>query len=161
MSRGLLFVDQELGGTVPFDIYLQFSPFESIEEEDDFFMSSADDYPERYWFDRQKMDRLVEVQQRLASEPAVGKLISLATLESVAADLNEDKLSSAEIAYLVGALPESIRREMIDPYAKPELGLLRISGRAIEFHETYQPFEITARLQDIADEGEGVVLTGL
>lgn len=161
VSKSMLFVDKHLGGTVPFEFYLQFPEFEAVEEEDDFFMSAPDSYPERYWFDRQKLDTLAVVHDKLNAEPAVGKVISLATLEVVATGIHGSQLSSVELAYLVGALPQSIRKEMIEPYAQPDLGLMRISGRVVESHEQYRPFELTERLKEISEAEDGVVFTGM
>ena len=136
IHQGLAFIDQEMGGTIPMDIILQFPPYhtQQLASTDDFYTEDADPYPQRYWFTPDKIDLLRKVGTYLDQRPEVGKVISLATLEEIAQSFNDGKpLSSVELVAVLGALPDAVRQEFITPYASPETGMMRISTR---IHET-------------------------
>ena len=166
INRGMIFIDQSLGGTVPFDVVLEFPPFESLfltaedgtefaeddftEEDfadDDFAEEGGDVYPERYWFTRDKLDKVAAVHRYLESRPEVGKVLSMTTLEDLAAEFTEtDELSNLVIAGILGLLPADLRPELIEPYANPQHGRMRISARVIE---SGPPFDRGALIADI------------
>ncbi len=135
--QGMRYIDQQLGGTIPFDVVLSFPPYveEVFDEEDDFFFEEEeeDPYPERYWFSRGMLDRLEQVHRFLEAQPQVGKVLSLTALEDFAREFNDgEKLSSLEIVAVLGAVPPHLHEELIQPYASPQTGHLRLSGRIIE-----------------------------
>jgi predicted RND superfamily exporter protein len=136
--QGMRYIDEQLGGTIPFDVVLSFPPYEeeSFDEDDDFFFDEQDPdpYPERYWYSRGMLDRLEQVHRFVAAQPQVGKVLSLTALEDFAREFTEDggKLSSLEIVAVLGAIPENLHEEIIRPYASPSTGKLRISGRIVE-----------------------------
>jgi uncharacterized protein len=136
IRQGMLFIDRELGGTIPFDVIVRFPPYEAeeLDPDDDFFIEEeADDYPERYWYTPDKIATIGALQAYLASQPQVGSLTSLADLEAVARDFNDGRpLDALELAVVLSAIPDTIRDEMIAPYASPQTGELRISGRIQE-----------------------------
>jgi predicted RND superfamily exporter protein len=151
INRGLTFIDQNLGGTIPMDIIVSFPPYveETLDEEDDFFDegSEQDLYPERYWFTPDKIETLRKMETYLTARPEIGKVISLATLEEIAQSFNDDKpLNAVELVAIMGALPEHILDNFIDPYAQPRQGLMRISTR---IHETGPLFSRDKLIKDI------------
>jgi len=90
IKQGLVFVDENFGGTVPMDIVLNFAPFiaDDLEEEDDFFDEEADAFPERYWYTPDKVEKLHQMGDYLSTLPQVGKIISISTLEEIAREFN-------------------------------------------------------------------------
>ncbi len=136
IREGLLFVDQNLGGTIPFDVIVQFPPWEPPEpfdEEDDFAVAEEDPFPQKYWFTQDKIARLGQLQEYIDNHFGVGKTLSLATLELVARDFTDGKpLSSLVMAAVLDTIPDSLRNEFISPFARPEDGWMRISGRIVE-----------------------------
>jgi predicted RND superfamily exporter protein len=147
--QGMRYIDEQLGGTIPFDVVLSFEPYlgagsfgedsfgeDSFEDEDDFGFDDEDlqdPYPERYWFSRPMLDALEKVHRFLDAQPQVGKVLSLTALEDFARDFTGgEKLSSLEIVAVLGAIPPELHKELIQPYASPETGELRLSGRIIE-----------------------------
>jgi hypothetical protein len=63
--QGMYYLDTKLGGTIPFDVVVRFPPYEDLSfgaddelEEDIFATEEEDEYPERYWFTREKLDDL-------------------------------------------------------------------------------------------------------
>ena len=138
ISQGMTYIDQHLGGTVPFDVVLKFEPFEDLQdpfdEEDDLFGDTeADTFPERYWFTRDKLDRVQAVHRFLEAREEVGKVVSLASLDELATQLNGGQpLNNVQLAAVLGALPVDLRDELIRPYGSPATGEVRLSARVIE-----------------------------
>ncbi len=151
INEGLVFIDKNFGGTIPLDIVIKFPPYVApIQDiESDFFSDEEDLYPERYWFTPDKIEVLNKVQNYLDTRPEVGKVVSLATLESVARNFNEGQpLGAVELVSTLSLVPESIRKDLIEPYAAPDQGLMRITTR---IHETGEPFSRDELIQDIKD----------
>lgn len=135
IRAGMQYIDEHLGGTVPFDVIVKFDPYEAeeVDEEDAFFFEEEDEFPEKYWFTPDKLLKLRQLHQYLEDMPHTGKVISLATLDQVGRDHNEGKaLEAVQLAVVLGALPEMLREQLIDPYADPSSGEMRISGRIKE-----------------------------
>ena len=138
ISQGMTYIDQHLGGTVPFDVVLKFEPFEDLqdpfdEEADLFGDIEADTFPERYWFTRDKLDRVQAVHRFLEAREEVGKVVSLASLDELATQLNGGQpLNNVQLAAVLGALPVDLRDELIRPYGSPATGEVRLSARVIE-----------------------------
>ncbi|WP_306253120.1 RND family transporter [Parvularcula sp. IMCC14364] len=132
ISQGLEYINENLGGTTPMEVILTFKPFEEepVADDDDFFTEEPDAYPERYWYTPDKIALLRQMQEFLEEQPEVGKIISLATLEEVAREFNEgNALNTIQLAAIVGAVPEDLRREFLTPYSSPSDGLMRMSLR--------------------------------
>ena len=149
IHAGLTVIDRYLGGTVPMDIVLGFDPFEAqqLDESSDFFSDEVDEYPERYWFTPAKIRYLEQLHAFLESRPAIGKVLSLYNLELIARDFNDGRpLGAVELVAALDAMPDELRRELIDPYATPESGILRV---AVRLHETDVDYELDTLISDI------------
>jgi len=156
---GMIFIDEHLGGTLPLDIIIKLAPFEEItlDEDDPFgadpFASSEDsfsasnNFPEVYWFTPDKVALLKRFHDYLDSRPELGKSISLSNLEQIARGFNDGKaLDSLKLVAVLSLLPAQVKRSLIDPYASPETGELRISVR---IHETGPVFSKSELIRDI------------
>ena len=135
INQGMRFIDAQLGGTVPFDVVLRFEPYEAFStEEDDFFAEEdPDPYPQRYWFTRDKLDKIEAVHRHMEEFREVGKVLSLTSLEDLAREFTDgEPLSNLEIAAILDLLPDDLRAQLIDPYASPETGEVRLNARVIE-----------------------------
>lgn len=152
--QGMHFVDRHLGGTVPFDVVLTFEPHEELGAEDDFFVAEQageEAYPERYWFTRSRLDRVLRMHRYLEQRPEVGKVLSVSSLDLVGRGLNDGQLlSSAQIAGVLGALPESLRKDLIVPYADPASGRMRLSARIIESGVAFDRAALAAGIERYA-----------
>ena len=107
---------------------------ENNNEEDDEFSEWDEDNEtdidkSKYWFTRDKMDKIIKVHDYLESLPEVGKVLSFGSILRVAEDLNKKKLQSLEIAVLYSKIPEEIKKEIISPYISVEANEARISLR--------------------------------
>ena len=133
--KGMKLIDDKLGGTTPLDVILKFpqKDVDKSEIDDDEFEDWDDgeeENSEKYWFTKDKIDRINSVHNYLDSLPFVGKVLSLTSILEVATQLNDGKtLETLEIGVLYSKLPETIKQEVIDPYISIKDNEARISIR--------------------------------
>ena len=138
--KGMKLIDEELGGTTPLEVILRFPNVKSEKKstEDDEFEDWGDEKSddEKYWFTKDKIDRIASVHNYLDSLPEVGKVLSFSSIIDVATKLNNNKpLGTLEMGVLYSKIPESIKTEIIDPYLSIENNEARISLRIIDSQE--------------------------
>ena len=154
--QGMVYIDRHLGGTVPFEVVVSFKPWETVEIEDDFFADEADPFPDRYWFSRDKLDRVGALHKALEARAEIGKVLSMSSLDELARDfIDGEALNDLEIVAVLGAVPESIKTELIDPYAAPEVGQMRISARVIESGPYFDRDALVREVKDYAQNELG------
>ena len=133
--KGMKKIDDDLGGTTPLNIILNFpvkkkeikegnDEFDEWEEENETNEDKA-----KYWFTRDKMDKIIKVHDYLDSLPEIGKVLSFGSILRVAEDLNNKELQSLEIAVLYSKIPEAIKKEIVTPYISVDEDEARISLR--------------------------------
>ena len=132
--KGMKKIDEDLGGTTPLNIIVKFPANEKkIKKDDDEFDEWENENNEedksKYWFTRDKMDKIIKVHDYLDSLPAIGKVLSFGSILRVAEDLNNKELQSLEIAVLYSKIPEEIKKEIVSPYISVEKDEARISIR--------------------------------
>ena len=139
--KGMKLIDEKLGGTTPLEVILKFGEKEKNNEdvEDEFEDWDNEDNGEnekKYWFTKDKIDRISKVHNYLDSLPEVGKVLSFSSIIDVATSLNKNKpLGTLEMGVLYSKIPESIKTEIIDPYISIEDNEARISLRIIDSQE--------------------------
>ena len=119
--RGLALIDRELGGTTPLEVVLDLDEDRIFDDEPAPKPAGYDAEAERekagYWFTEFKIERIKEVHDWLASQPEVGKVLSLASLVRVGEKLNDgEPLDSLQLALVYRRVPEDLKRSLIDPY---------------------------------------------
>ena len=150
--KGMKKIDDELGGTTPLNILLNF-PSKKEEKSDDDEFSEWDEDTEnnkdksKYWFTRDKMDKILKVHDYLDSQPEIGKVLSFGSILRVAEDLNGKELQSLEIAVLYSKIPEEIKKEIISPYISVDADEARITIRIKDSLENLRRNEFISRLQ--------------
>jgi predicted RND superfamily exporter protein len=179
IHQGMKVVDEQLGGTTPLDVIVEFedsnSPPASIKpptavsdsdfDEFDEFDEAASD--EKYWFTADKMRRVKTVHNYLDSIPQTGKVMSLAMMLEITEKLNEGKsLDSLELALLTNESPEGFKNMLIKPYVSAEHNQVRFWVRVRDSDKTLKRNEllkkIKADLPDILGLGEDHIhLAGL
>jgi len=132
--KGMRLIDEKLGGTTPLEVILKFPKKEKLKSSaDDEFEDWGEDVDqddEKYWFTKDKVDKIEAVHNYLDKLPPVGKVLSFSSIIKVATKLNNDKpLGSLEMGVLYSKIPESIKRDIIDPYISIEDNEARISLR--------------------------------
>ena len=148
IHQGLTLIDNELGGTAPMDVVLKFDPVKEFGEEeeplegddefadlDDLFGGFGEDPadPADAWFTAYKIDRIKAVHDYLDSLPAVGKVLSLASVLRLAEDLNEgEEFDAFELAVINKKMPREIKEQLIDPYISIANNEARINIRILD-----------------------------
>jgi len=132
--KGMKKIDDDLGGTTPLNIILKFPKKEQIikkdtDELDNWENEDENEDKAKYWFTRDKMNRIIQVHDYLDSLPEVGKVLSFGSILRVAEDLNKKELQSLEIAVLYSKIPDEIKNEIVTPYISVEKDEARINLR--------------------------------
>ena len=132
--KGMKKIDDDLGGTTPLNIILKFPTKQTKSNDDDEFSEWDEDIESnedksKYWFTRDKMDKILKVHDYLDSLPEIGKVLSFGSILRVAEDLNKKELQSLEIAVLYSKIPEEIKKEIISPYISVITDEARITVR--------------------------------
>ena len=147
--KGMKLIDDKLGGTTPLDIIIKFPDKEKEEKTDNDFDSWDDEEKDeaKYWFTRNKIDTIIKVHDYLDNLPAVGKVISFASMVRVVEDLNEGKkLQGLEMGILYTKIPDLIKKEIIDPYISIENNEARISLRILDSKEDLRRNELIKKI---------------
>ena len=131
--KGMKKIDDDLGGTTPLNIIIRFPVKNKQAEEDEFseWEEESDEKEDKakYWFTRDKMDKIIKVHDYLDSLPEIGKVLSFGSILRVAEDLNKKELQSLEIAVLYSKIPNEIKKEIISPYISVDKDEARVSVR--------------------------------
>ena len=132
--KGMKKIDDDLGGTTPLNIILKFPIKQKEKDEDDEFAeweeeNATNENKAKYWFTRDKMDKIIRVHDYLESLPEIGKVLSFGSILRVAEDLNNKELQSLEIAVLYSKIPETIKKEIVLPYISVDKDQARITVR--------------------------------
>ena len=133
--KGMKLIDEKLGGTTPLDIIIKFPTFEKdkLTVADDEFEDWSDEENhdnKKYWFTKDKIEKIEKVHSYLESNPFVGKVLSFSSILKVAKQLNNNKpLETLEMGVFYSKIPDTIKKEVIDPYISIEDNEARISLR--------------------------------
>ena len=149
--KGMKLIDEELGGTTPLEIILKFpkKEKEKKDEEDEFedWDDGNDQSDEKYWFTKDKIDRIASVHNYLDGLPQVGKVLSFSSIIDVATLLNNNKpLGTLEMGVLYSKIPESIKSEIIDPYISIKDNEARINLRIIDSQENLRRNDLIKKI---------------
>jgi uncharacterized protein len=155
--KGMKLIDDKLGGTTPLSIIIKFPGNEKDDEEneDDEFESWDDGEQDdsKYWFTRNKIDRITKVHDYLDNLDGVGKVISFASIVRVAESLYGKKLEGLEMGVLYTKIPDSIKQEVINPYISIEKNEARINLRVLDSQKNLRRNELIKKINfDLENE---------
>ena len=156
--KGMKLIDEELGGTTPLEVIIKFPKTETNEsnEDDDFgdWENEEDTNDEKYWFTKNKIDKIKSVHNYLDGLPEIGKVLSFSSIIDVATQLNNNKpLGTLEMGVLYSKIPESIKTEIIDPYISIEDNEARINLRIIDSQENLRRNDLINKINyDLENE---------
>jgi predicted RND superfamily exporter protein len=159
--KGMKLIDEKLGGTTPLEVILKFpvkkeEKKEASNEDDEFedWGDEEDGNEEKYWFTKDKIDKIASVHNYLDSLPQVGKVLSFSSIIDVATQLNNNKpLGTLEMGVLYSKIPESIKTEIIDPYLSIKDNEARISLRIIDSQENLRRNDLINKINfDLKDK---------
>ena len=145
IHKGMKNIDQKLGGTTPLEIILKFKkPVATETKGEDSFLGASDKKDDflgednekklndkyKYWFTRDKIDKIIEIHNYLENNPYIGKVLSFSSILNIAESLNKGKaLGSLEMGVLYDKLPLDIKKNIIEPYISVKDDEARISMR--------------------------------
>jgi predicted RND superfamily exporter protein len=165
--QGLKLIDDKLGGTTPLDVILKFDDIkeygepdeagdDDFDDFDDFFEEDAGDSSDA-WFTDYKVERIKAVHDYLDGLPAIGKVLSLASLLRLAEDLNEgDPFDAFELAIINKRAPDELKSSMIDPYISIENNEARINMRILDSLEDLRRNELLIQIKADLQEKLGL-----
>ena len=144
--KGMKLIDNKLGGTTPLNIIIKFPKKDEDNQNDDDWEEEDED-DAKYWFTRDKIDRITKVHDYLDNIDSVGKVISFASIVRVAEDLSGGKkLQGLEMGVLYTKLPDSIKKEVIDPYISIKKNEARIGLRILDSREDLRRNELIKKI---------------
>ena len=159
--KGMKNIDEKLGGTTPLEIIIKFNSNEKIIKNDDNFLgetekkddflgeNNSDNDKSKYWFTRNKIDKIVAIHKYLESQPEIGKVLSFSSILSIAESLNNNKkLGSLEMGILYEKLPKNIKEQIIKPYISIKDNEARITMRIIDSKKDLRRKELIAKINN-------------
>lgn len=158
--QGLRLIDEKLGGTTPLDIILNLEE-EQTEEDDDFedldaMFGGFEEEEDEVWFTPERIDTVKQVHDYLDSLPAVGKVLSLASIIRVGEQVNEGEFDAFELAIVSKRMPDELRDSMITPYVSEENNQARISIRILDSMEDLRRKELLEQIKTELEEKYGL-----
>ena len=149
--KGMKLIDEKLGGTTPLEVILKFPKKENQnnEEKDEFddWEEENENDNEKYWFTKDKIDKIASVHDYLDGLPQIGKVLSFSSIIDVATTLNDNKpLGTLEMGVLYTKIPKNIKTEIIDPYISIKDNEARISLRIIDSQENLRRNDLIKKI---------------
>ena len=150
--KGMKLIDEKLGGTTPLEIILKFPAKQKNETNDDEDFDDWEDEEEqddrKYWFTKDKIDKIEKVHNYLEELPFIGKVLSFSSIIQVATQLNNNEpLGSLEMGVLYTKIPENIKKEIVDPYISIEDNEARISLRIKDSEKNLRRNDLINKIQ--------------
>ena len=157
--KGMKNIDEKLGGTTPLEIIIKFKTKNNLKGGDDSFLGenkkndnflgedSSENDNSKYWFTRDKIDKIVTIHKYLEEQPEIGKVLSFSSILSIAESLNKNKkLDSLEMGVLYQKLPKNIKEQIIKPYISIEDDEARISMRILDSKKDIRRKELIEKI---------------
>ncbi|MEZ4604298.1 MAG: RND family transporter, partial [Desulfobacterales bacterium] len=164
--QGMKVIDQQLGGTTPLDVLIDFPAedknagqdtvavsdaggpeFDAFDEFAEFEKPAKTEDPGKYWFTPYKMQKVLEVHNYLESIPAIGKVLSLGTLMKLADRLNQGKpLDSFDLSLVYNEIPPEFRELLVAPYASVEHNQVRLFVRVKDSEKDLRRNELLKKI---------------
>ena len=154
IHRGMLEIDQKLGGTTPLDVIVKAEQQDTVENdlpEEDIFSEYLADIPltANYWLSPLNLEKLKQIHDFLDQQPEIGKVMSLATLVRLAEMLNDDKpLNDLEAPLLGRLLSGEVKPILYDPFISEDGNEVRINMRVIDSNKELKRAELISRIDD-------------
>ena len=164
--KGMKHIDEKLGGTTPLEIIIKFKNNVETKKDDGDFLGASDkkdnflgediindNENSKYWFTRDKIDKIVNIHNYLEDQPEIGKVLSFSSILNIAESLNNNKkLGSLEMGILYDKLPENIKDQIIKPYISIKDNEARISMRILDSKPDLRRKELIERIQKDLEE---------
>jgi len=165
--QGMVFIDEQLGGTTPLDVVITLAddtevkaavaPAAVAEEPDDF--AEFDEFDnagssKQYWYTPAKLEVVRKAHAIIENQPEVGKVWSFATLLRVTDMLNEGKpLDAFDLAIMASKLPAYASEILVDPFVSPKDNQFRINARIFDSNPDLRRAPFLKRLEKDLNDG--------
>jgi predicted RND superfamily exporter protein len=165
--QGMKLIDEKLGGTTPLDVIIKLKAAPATTEEQDYpdaepdiFDTLLEDIEENkadYWFTPDRIEKIKEVHDYLEALPAVGKVLSLASITRVAEQLNDDRpFDSLELALIFKNMPALLEQTMINPYVSVEHDEARINLSILDSLQDLRRKELLDQIYSDLNDKQGI-----
>jgi len=175
--QGMKVIDQQLGGTTPLDVVLNFDTADGsgsdgvdaglddadedteIDAEFDAFEDEfeAEKDQAQYWFTADKMAQVERVHDYLNHIPETGKVMSLGTMLKVGKTLNNDKpLDNFLLALIYNELPDNMKDIILNPYVSVADNQVRFAVRVRDSQPDLRRNELLKKIQNGLKEDLGL-----
>ncbi len=188
--QGLKHIDENLGGTTPLEILINFGD-DLDDDGSDYFPTPEDleglseeeiqmelEYAEmerefaknaklpEYWFTAYKVELIKKVHDYLDGLPEIGKVLSLVSPVRVAEGIAEEELGAFELAILYTKIPPDVKKMLIDPYVSIDDNEARIFARVLDSKPNLRRNELLETVhRDLGEklgfEEQEVIVSGL
>jgi uncharacterized protein len=181
IHRGMLVIDQELGGTTPLDVILDADAEflagpagagdpepaggESADDaflDEDFFADYEDGSgaglgASSYWYNTFRLDTVRRVHDYLEGLPETGKVLSMATTLETLRTLNQgEDVDTFFLSVLYQRLPPEIKSALFDPYLAADGNQVRLAVRIYDSDPGLRRDELLRRIRADLAEGFGL-----
>ncbi len=167
--KGMSVIDNQLGGTTPLDIIIDFEKNKEVQEETktstdekDMFDSFEDEFNEMknddsYWFTSEKMHLIEKIHDYLDSQKEIGKVLSFATAIKIMRDVNKgEDLDNLELALFYKEGPDEFKNTLITPYINIQNNQIRFTVRIYDSMPNIRRGELLERIKKDIHEKLGV-----
>ena len=158
--QGMKTIDQNLGGTTPLDVILDFETpkttkpipaLKSVQKKGDEFDTFNEfentEKEDKYWFTLEKMTLVKKIHDYLERLPEIGKVLSLGTLLKMTEKLNHNKpLDNFELALLYNELPDRFKSMVLTPYVSVDHNEVRFSTRVRDSEKTLKRNQLIKKI---------------
>lgn len=155
--KGMKVIDQDLGGTTPMDVLIDFGPERNIVKKagsgpssgvfDEFSEFETPSDQEAYWFTPYKMNRILKIHDYLQQQPEIGKVLSLGTLMKMARRLNGGKpLDSFDLSLIYNEIPREDKQLLVEPYVSVPHNQARFFARVVDSNPGVRRNELIQRI---------------
>ena len=168
IKKGLLVIDEKLGGTLPLEVVLKFQKPEISHSSDEFeneFESLAT--KDTYWFDSKKTRIAKKTHEFLENKEFVGSVLSLNSLLRLGKSINDGKdLDDFALAFLNENLPSEFKQDLLASFVSIENDELRFSMRIVDSNPKLRRNEFLLELKNelnelLKDENVSVQVSGI
>ncbi len=151
--QGMKLIDDQLGGTTPFDIIINFGNTNEDAIDDDFLDFGIEYNPADYWFTEEKINLIKDIHDDIENNQYTGKVLSLASIVRVAENINNgQEFDALELAVLYKNLPIELKDQILSPFVSINNNQARISVRLIDSNENLNRGEFVSDLEALIQE---------
>ncbi len=179
LHQGLVFIDQELGGTVPLELLLEAPEVtadensESLdldedEEFGDYFDEEEESFAQQsYWYNRRGINKVRKIHEYLEGLDQVGKVLSISSTEKVFRQVAKgEELEDFHLALIYKKIPPNIKAVLINPYISTAGDQARIVARIKDSDHTLIRNDLLNKIESeinssLIANGEELRLSGI